>query len=232
MVEEVDGTQNEWGWSKSKVGANAILAVSLAVARAGAADKKVPLYHHLAEISGNKTDLFHLPCPSLNIINGGQHAGNSLEIQEFMILPTGATSFKEAMRIGAETYHSLQKLLKKKFGMSATNVGDEGGFGAPQILDENHALELITEAIANAGHEGKIKIGLDVAASEFINKEKNYNMSAKNGKNDRIYTPDQMITDIYTKLINKYPIVTIEDPFDQDDFGSYVKMTKALGDKI
>lgn len=191
MVEEVDGTQNEWGWSKSKVGANAILAVSLAVARAGAADKKVPLYHHLAELAGNKTDKFHLPCPSLNIINGGQHAGNSLEIQEFMILPTGATSFKEAMRIGAETYHSLQKLLKKKFGQSATNVGDEGGFGAPQITDENHALELITEAIANAGHEGKIKIGLDVAASEFIDpKTKKYNMSAKNGKNDRIYTQD------------------------------------------
>ncbi len=178
MIEKLDGTQNEWGWCKSKVGANAILAVSLAVARAGAAQKNVPLYHHLAELAGNRTDKFIMPCPSLNIINGGAHAGNGLEIQEFMILPTGATSFREAMRLGAETYHSLQQLLKKKFGKTATNVGDEGGFGAPQIKDENHALELIAEAIKNSGHEGKIAIGLDAAASEFYDsKTKNYNMS-------------------------------------------------------
>lgn len=112
MVEEIDGTQNEWGWCKQKVGANAILAVSLAVARAGAEDKKVPLYHHLAELAGKRTDKFITPVPSLNIINGGAHAGNSLEIQEFMIMPTGATSFKEAMRLGSETYHTLMKLLK------------------------------------------------------------------------------------------------------------------------
>lgn len=108
MVEELDGTQNEWGWCKQKVGGNAILAVSLALARAGAADKKVPLYHYLAELAGKRTDKFVLPVPSLNIINGGAHAGNSLEMQEFMILPTGASSFKDAMRLGAETYHSLQ----------------------------------------------------------------------------------------------------------------------------
>jgi len=104
MVEELDGTQNEWGWCKQKLGANAILAVSLALARAGAADKKIPLYKHLAELAGKKTTKFVLPVPSLNIINGGAHAGNQLEIQEFMILPTGATSFSEAMRLGAETY--------------------------------------------------------------------------------------------------------------------------------
>ena len=131
MVEEVDGTQNEWGWCKSKVGANAILAVSLATARAGAHSKKIPLYHHLAELAGKRTDKFVMPVPSLNIINGGAHAGNSLEIQEFMILPTGADSFKESLRIGVEVYHSLASLLKKKFGKSAANVGDEGGFGAP-----------------------------------------------------------------------------------------------------
>ena len=107
------------------------MAVSLALARAGAADKKVPLYHYLAELAGKRTDKFVLPVPSLNIINGGAHAGNSLEMQEFMILPTGASSFKDAMRLGAETYHSLQQILKKKYGKSATNVGDEGGFGAP-----------------------------------------------------------------------------------------------------
>jgi len=107
MVEEIDGTQNEWGWCKQKVGANAILAVSLAVARAGADAKRQPLYHYLADLAGKRTDKFVTPVPSLNIINGGAHAGNSLEIQEFMIMPTGATSFGEAMRLGAETYHHL-----------------------------------------------------------------------------------------------------------------------------
>jgi enolase len=108
-----------------------------------------------------------MPVPSLNIINGGAHAGNSLEMQEFMILPTGATSFKESIRLGVEVYHALAKLLKKKFGKSAANVGDEGGFGAPQIKDENHTLEIILEALKDSGHEGRIDIGLDVAASEF-----------------------------------------------------------------
>ena len=107
MVEEIDGTQNEWGWCKQKVGANAILAVSLAVARAGADAKRLPLYHYLAELAGKRTDKYVTPVPSLNIINGGAHAGNSLEIQEFMIMPTGATSFRDAMRIGSETYHHL-----------------------------------------------------------------------------------------------------------------------------
>jgi enolase len=224
MIEQIDGTQNEWGWCKQKVGANAILAVSLALARAGAAEKKIPLYQHLAELAGNRTDKFITPVPSLNIINGGAHAGNNLEIQEFMILPTGAPNFREAIRYGAETYHALAKLLKKKYGKSAANVGDEGGFGAPQIQDENETLELIMEAIKSAGHEGKIDIGLDVAASEFYDSKTNkYNMSQKSQKNDRIFTPDQMI-DLYGKLIDKYPIKTIEDPFDQDDFDSYVKM--------
>jgi enolase len=178
MVEEIDGTQNEWGWCKQKVGANAILAVSLAVARAGAASKKIPLYQHLAELAGKRTDKYVTPVPSLNIINGGAHAGNSLEIQEFMILPTGATNFRDAMRLGAETYHHLAKLLKKKYGKSASNVGDEGGFGAPQIKDERETLDLIMEAIKSAGHDGKIDIALDVAASEFYDSKANkYNMS-------------------------------------------------------
>lgn len=232
MVEEIDGTQNEWGWCKQKVGANAILAVSLALARAGAAEKNLPLYHYLADLAGKRTDRFITPVPSLNIINGGAHAGNSLEIQEFMIMPTGATSFKDAMRIGAETYQHLMKLLKKKYGKSAANVGDEGGFGAPQIKDENETLELIMEAIQSAGHTGKIDIALDVAASEFFDaKNKTYNLSQKTGKNDRILTQDQLIS-LYETLINKYPIKSIEDPFDQDDFETYTKMTAKLGDRI
>jgi enolase len=147
MVEELDGTRNEWGWCKEKLGANAILAVSLATARAGADANGLPLYQHLAILAGKPTNKFIMPVPSLNIINGGAHAGNSLEIQEFMILPTGADSFSESMRIGIEVYHSLAKLLKKKFGLSAANVGDEGGFGAPQIIDEWHTLEIISEAL-------------------------------------------------------------------------------------
>jgi enolase len=131
MVRELDGTQNEWGWCKAKLGANAILAVSLATARAGAASHNIPLYQHLAGLAGKPTDKFVMPVPSLNIINGGAHAGNGLEFQEFMILPTGASSFKESLQLGIEVYHSLAKLLKKKFGQSAANVGDEGGFGAP-----------------------------------------------------------------------------------------------------
>ena len=229
MVEEVDGTQNEWGWCKEKVGANAILAVSLATARAGAASRSLPLYHHLAELAGKPTNKFIMPVPSLNIINGGAHAGNSLEMQEFMILPTGANSFAESLRLGIEVYHSLKSLINKKFGKAAANVGDEGGFGAPQIRDENHCLEIITEAIHNSGHEGKIKIGLDVAASEFYDAEANtYNLSAKTGKNDRIMSPDALL-DIYADMAAKHPIVSIEDPFDQDDFSSYQKMTARMG---
>ena len=232
MVEELDGTQNEWGWCKQKVGANAILAVSLAVARAGADAKKSPLYHHLAELAGKRTDRFVTPVPSLNIINGGAHAGNSLEIQEFMIMPTGATSFSEAMRLGAETYHTLAKLVKQKYGKSAANVGDEGGFGAPQIKDENETLELIMEAIQKSGHSGKIDIALDVAASEFFDsKTGNYNMSQKLGKTDRVMSADKL-TDLYANLVSKYPIKSIEDPFDQDDFAAYIKMTARLGDKV
>ena len=131
-----------------------------------------------------------------------------------MIMPTGATSFKDAMRIGSETYHHLQKLLKSKYGKSAANVGDEGGFGAPQIKDENETLELIMEAIQMSGHSGKLDIALDVAASEFYDaKTGNYNMSQKLGKTDRIMTPDQL-TALYETLSNKYPIKSIEDPFD------------------
>lgn len=131
-----------------------------------------------------------------------------------MILPTGANTFAESLRLGIEVYHSLASLLKKKFGKSAANVGDEGGFGAPQLKDENHTLEIIAEAIKNSGHEGRIDIGLDVAASEFYDSKNNtYNLSQKIGSTERVMSPDALI-DIYDNLSKKYPIVSIEDPFD------------------
>ena len=188
--------------------------MSLATARAGADARRLPLYHHLAELAGKPTNKFIMPVPSLNIINGGAHAGNSLEMQEFMILPTGAPTYKESLRLGIEVYHSLKSLINKKFGKSAANVGDEGGFGAPQLRDENHTLEIVMEAIENSGHAGKIKIGLDVAASEFYDPKANtYNLSQKTGKNDRIMSPDELLA-IYDKMSSDYPIVSIEDPFD------------------
>lgn len=151
MVEELDGTKNEYGWCKSKLGANAILAVSLATARAGADSLGLPLYEYLAKLAGRNTDKFVLPVPSLNVINGGKHAGNNLAFQEFMILPTGANSFREAMQLGAEVYHSLKKVIEKKYGHDATNVGDEGGF-APSIQDNEEGLHLLQEAIEKAGN--------------------------------------------------------------------------------
>merc|ERR1719491_2504696 len=171
MVEELDGTKNEWGWSKGKLGANAILAVSMAVCRAGAAASEMPLYQYIAKISGKPMDKFVMPVPSFNVINGGSHAGNRLACQEFMILPVGAKSFKEAMIIGAEVYHNLKSVIKKKYGQDACNVGDEGGF-APNVQDNNEALDVLMEAIKKAGHESTVKIGTDVAASEFYNAEK------------------------------------------------------------
>eukprot|EP00439_Symbiodinium_sp_Y106_P024837 s70_g3.t1 len=166
MVETLDGSQNEWGWSKAKLGANAVLAVSMAVCRAGAAASRMPLYKYIARISGKPYDSFVMPVPSFNVINGGSHAGNRLACQEFMILPVGASSFKEAMIIGAEVYHNLKSVIKKKYGQDACNVGDEGGF-APSVQDNNEALDVLMEAIEKSGHAGKVKIGTDVAASEF-----------------------------------------------------------------
>merc|ERR1712241_793206 len=170
MVEELDGSKNEWGWSKSKLGANAILAVSMAVCRAGAAASEMPLYQYIAKLAGKPMEKFVMPVPSLNVINGGSHAGNRLACQEFMILPTGARDFKDAMIIGAEVYHTLKNVIKKKYGQDACNVGDEGGF-APSVQDNNEALDVLMEAVKKSGHEGKIKFATDVAASEFYNAE-------------------------------------------------------------
>lgn len=221
---ESDGTEN-----KSKYGANAILAISMAACRAGAASKGIPLYKHIAEIAGVKE--FVLPVPSFNVINGGTHAGNKLAMQEFMILPTGARNFREAMRMGAETYHNLKKVIKAKYGQDAVNVGDEGGF-APNILENEECLELLKTAIDKAGYTGKIKIGMDVAASEFF-KEGKYDLDFKNQNSDgsMAKSGDEMI-ELYKDFIRNYDIVSIEDPFDQDDWTSYPKLTAEVGKEI
>merc|ERR1712087_606274 len=178
MVESIDGTQNDWGWSKSFLGANAILAVSMAVCRAGAASMQMPLYQYIANLAGRPTDKFMLPVPSFNVINGGSHAGNRLACQEFMILPTGASSFKEALCMGCEVYHTLKSVIKKKYGQDACNVGDEGGF-APSVQDNNEALDVLMEALEKSGHAAKVKLATDVAASEFY-KDGTYDLDFKN----------------------------------------------------
>merc|ERR1711879_701719 len=159
---------------------NAILAVSMAVCRAGAAVSEMPLYQYIAKLSGKPKDRFVMPVPSFNVINGGSHAGNRLACQEFMILPVGASSFKHAMEVGAEVYHNLKSVIKKKYGQDACNVGDEGGF-APSVQYNNEALDVLMEAIKKSGHEAKVKIGTDVAASEFYVAETGkYDLDFKN----------------------------------------------------
>jgi enolase len=221
---EVDGTEN-----KSSMGANAILGISLAVAKAGAAARKVPLYQHFADLAGN-TKLV-LPVPSFNVINGGSHAGNKLAFQEFMILPVGATSYSEAMQMGCEVYHTLKKVIKAKYGQDATNVGDEGGF-APNIQSNVEGVELLVEAIAKAGHEGKVKIGMDVASSEFKVGENLYDLDFKTPNNDKSQViSGTELANLYKDLMAKYPIVSIEDPFDQDDWTNYQKFQADVGEK-
>eukprot|EP00735_Rhodelphis_limneticus_P008816 TRINITY_DN229_c0_g1::TRINITY_DN229_c0_g1_i1::g.1678::m.1678 TRINITY_DN229_c0_g1::TRINITY_DN229_c0_g1_i1::g.1678 ORF type:complete len:507 (+),score=220.15,sp/P26300/ENO_SOLLC/78.64/0.0,Enolase_C/PF00113.17/4.7e-157,Enolase_N/PF03952.11/4.8e-54,Enolase_N/PF03952.11/3.7e+03,MAAL_C/PF07476.6/9.3e+02,MAAL_C/PF07476.6/2.2e-06,MR_MLE_C/PF13378.1/0.00031 TRINITY_DN229_c0_g1_i1:56-1522(+) len=230
MVKELDGTQNEWGYCKQKLGANAILAVSLAVCKAGAGSRGVPLYQHIADLAGNEKLV--LPVPSFNIINGGSHAGNKLAMQEFMILPVGASSFKEAMRMGCEVYHHLKAVIHDKYGLDATNVGDEGGF-APNIQDNKEGLELVKLAIANAGYTDKVKIGMDVAASEFYTEDKQYDLDFKNPAKDGSQKQSpEALTNIYKDFVENYPVISIEDPFDQDDFEAYKNMTSILGEKI
>ncbi|GFE53404.1 enolase [Babesia ovis] len=230
MVKNLDGSVNEWGHCKSKLGANAILVVSMAAARAAAAHKKQPLYQYLAELAGKRTDKYVLPVPCLNVINGGSHAGNSLAMQEFMILPVGAPTFKEAIRMGCEVYHNLKKVINTKYGQDATNVGDEGGF-APNIKSAEEALDLLVESIKKAGFEGQVKIGMDVAASEFYVKEsRSYNLGFK-CESPNMKTAAEMVA-YYKDLCNKYPIVSIEDPFDQDDWEAYKMLTAEIGAKV
>uniref|UniRef100_A0A670JUW1 phosphopyruvate hydratase n=1 Tax=Podarcis muralis TaxID=64176 RepID=A0A670JUW1_PODMU len=213
---------------KAKFGANAILGVSLAVCKAAAAEKDIPLYRHIADLAGN-SDLI-LPVPAFNVINGGSHAGNKLAMQEFMILPVGAESFRDAMRIGAEVYHNLKGVIKDKYGKDATNVGDEGGF-APNILENSEALELLKEAIEKAGYTDKIVIGMDVAASEFYRDGK-YDLDFKSPDDPSRYISADELGDLYQSFVRDYPVVSIEDPFDQDDWEAWSKFTANVGIQI
>ncbi|KAL1595684.1 phosphopyruvate hydratase [Paraconiothyrium brasiliense] len=216
FLNKLDGTKN-----KEKLGANAILGVSMAVAKAAAAEKGVPLYAHISDLAGTKKP-YVLPVPFQNVLNGGSHAGGRLAFQEFMIVPSEAPSFSEAMRQGAEVYQKLKSLAKKKYGQSAGNVGDEGGV-APDIQTPEEALDLITDAIEEAGYTGKIKIAMDVASSEFYKtEEKKYDLDFKNPDSDKSkWLSYEQLADLYKSLAEKYPIVSIEDPFAEDDWEAW-----------
>ena len=214
---ELDGTDG-----KKRLGANSILGVSMAVARAAAESSDAPLYVHLGSETSSR-----LPCPMMNIINGGEHADNNVDVQEFMILPSGADSFTEAMRTGSEIYHHLKKVLSAR--SLSTAVGDEGGF-APNLESNEDAVKIIIEAIEAAGYRAgeDVQISLDVAASEFFNKETGqYELTGEGRKLDA----DEMI-EFYTGLVDSYPIFSIEDPLDENDWDGWRKMTSSLGDRI
>jgi len=234
MVEVLDGSKKDWGFSKSKLGANAVIAVSMAVCRAGARAKNLELFEYIATLANRPTDKFAMPVPCFNVINGGSHAGNRLPCQEFNVLPVGASNFCEAMSIGAEIYHTLKNVLKKKYGQSACNVGDEGGF-APNLQDSFEALDVLMEAINMTGHSEKVKIGINMAASEFYDSSsQKYDLDFKNPKGsppEMKRNGDQMV-DLYKALIAKYPLVSIEDPFDQDDWSMYSKFMAEVGVEV
>jgi len=215
---ELDGTPN-----KGKLGANAILAVSLATARAAAQSQMTPLYRYLGGVGANL-----LPVPLMNILNGGVHADNSVDPQEFMIAPHGAPKFSEALRMGAEVFHTLKGVLKKR-GYS-TSVGDEGGF-APNLKSNEEALDVVLEAITQAGYKpgGQISIALDPAASEFYDKGTGKYIFKKSDKSQR--TSEQMVK-FWAKWVEQYPIISIEDGMAEDDWDGWKLMTEALGSKI
>ena len=218
------------GWCKAKLGANAILGVSLACCRAAAAFNKIPLYQHIANLGGNRN--LRLPTPAFNVINGGCHAGNIIAMQEFMIIPSGAKTFRQALQMASETYHELKKVIKQKYGQDAVNVGDEGGF-APNLKTHRECLELITLAISNCGYKGKINIGIDPAASEFYDAEKGkYNLNKWNTSQPPKYLTNDELLEIYCEFVRDFPIIMLEDPFDENDYDGHAKITKRLGDKI
>lgn len=212
---ELDGTAN-----KSNLGANAILGVSMAAAHAAATFLNIPLYNYLGGFNANV-----LPVPMMNILNGGDHADNNVDIQEFMIMPVTAPSFKEAVRISTEIFHSLKKVLQDR-GLN-TAVGDEGGF-APDLKSNEEALETIVEAVELAGYKigEEIKLAMDVASSEFYEDGK-YNLQGEGV----VRTAEEMV-DWYEEMVNKYPIISIEDGLDEDDWAGHKLLTERLGDRI
>jgi enolase len=214
---KLDGTEN-----KDKLGANAILPISMAVTKAAAAAKQIPLYAYIGELFG--VSPYKLPVPMCNIINGGKHAGQENSLQEHMLMPTGAANFTEAIKMISESYHHLAKLLKKKFGADGTLIGDEGGFAPTKITNVNDRLDLMLKAVENAGYDDLMKIALDPASSEFY-----YNGTYKIGK--KSYSGGEMV-DFYVNLCKTYPIASIEDGLAEDDWTSWIEMTKKLGSTI
>lgn len=228
---DLDGTPN-----KGRLGANAILGISMAVAKAAAAEQGMPLYRYLAHLAGNQKLI--LPVPSFNVINGGSHAGNRLAMQEFMVMPTGASNFSEAMKMGSEIYQHLKKIIQDRYGKSAVGVGDEGGF-APDITEGRDALQLIKDAIEKAGYSGKVQISMDPASSEFWKEEaKAYDMDFKNKDSDKSkWLSGQQLADLYKSFIKDFGVISIEDPFEQDDWETWVKLTadvsiQVMGDDL
>jgi enolase len=220
---DLDGTPN-----KAKLGANAILGVSMAVAKAAAEALSLPLYQYLGGFNAKQ-----LPVPMMNILNGGKHADNTVDFQEFMIMPVGAATFKDALRMCAEVYHSLKKVLKSK-GLS-TAVGDEGGF-APDLATPEDVIDIILEAIQKAGYEagGDIRIGLDVAATELYNEQDgkyHFPGESRMKSQDIVRTSEDMVA-MYEALANKYPIITLEDGLAEEDWDGWKLLTERLGHKI
>lgn len=215
---ELDGTEN-----KSKLGANAILGVSMSVCRAGAMCSDISLFQYIQKISNSKKLL--LPIPQMNVINSGKHAGVENDVQEHMIMPVGFKGFSYALGAGVETYHTLKNILKKKYGAKSILLGDEGGF-APSIENVEDRLELLMSAVKESGYSGKIKLALDCAASEFYD-EKSNSYKILNKK----FNQGQLI-DFYKKLVRKFPIVSIEDGFAQDDWHGWQQFNKELGSKV
>ncbi|MFH1751010.1 MAG: phosphopyruvate hydratase [Candidatus Micrarchaeota archaeon] len=213
---ELDGTQN-----KGRLGANAMLAVSLAAARAGAQGAGMELYEYVARLVGNKP--MQLPVPFCNIINGGMHAGNGLAIQEFMVAPIGAKSFSEGVRMVVEIYGALRADLKEKFGKAAVNVGDEGGF-APPLKETSQALEMVRSAIDEVGYAREVRMAIDAAASEFY-KDGGYSLDGKEFDAGEL-------SDYYADLAEKYALASIEDPFAEDDWKAFSGFNKKMGGKL
>lgn len=212
LMVELDGTEN-----KSRLGANAILGVSLAVARAAADTAGTPLYEYL------RRSEYVMPVPLMNVINGGKHAGNLLSVQEFIIIPVGAGSFREALRTGSEVYHVLKSLLKERYGLMAVNVGDEGGF-TPPMRETREALDALRMAVERSGREGEVLLAIDAAALSFY----------ENGLyriDGRSLTGEELL-EFYERLADEYPIASIEDPFHEEDFEGFSELTRRLGRRV
>ena len=234
MIKDLDGSISEFGYQKSNLGANSILAISLALARAGASHNNKQLFEYLAILASNeKKGKYVLPIPSFNVINGGSHAGNNLAFQEFMIMPLGAKTFKHAVQMGSEVFHTLKKIISAKYGSGSTSVGDEGGFAPLGIKNNAEVLGLLRQAVSQSGYEGQFGFAMDVAASEFYDDAtKTYDLDFKNPESTNKISGKQLVQ-IYEDLVKEYPeIVSIEDPFDQDDFEHWTLLTKNIGDTV